>query len=153
MQDKKIYTYEIGGTKYQQKKLVLGQIRQMADLCVGLNLPTDSDITSWILALKDKLPAALTIVLTPEGILIKDKDLASLSKEIEFSIEPEQVIEVVKDFFDCNQAASLLNEITAAIKQITERINLGTPTGSTSSSVSSAEETSLKEKVFSGDTA
>lgn len=153
MTEKKEYTYQIGDKKYIQRKLVLGQIRQLTSLLDGTVISGDkSDVAHWIRILDDKIHLALAVVLTEEGASLMDKDIYKSAKKIEFSIEPEQVTEVIEDFFVCNPIASLLQRLEGTISRISKVIIRGNGTGSESSASSLAEETSSKETESSGST-
>lgn len=148
-----MFSYVINGITYIQKPLVLGQIRQITSvikkIAEGGGLPTGGTPFEWIEILGDKLPLALAVVLTPEGGDPRSKDLAALGDELEFNILPDQVIQVVTDFFDCNPIHSLLAKLqglTGSIKKVAQTMK----TGLTSSSASSQEEISASEKQSSG---
>lgn len=156
MQEK--FTYEIGGKKYTQRALVLGQTRQLKNVIEGIVIPKGikgMGETELMLAIVgvvgDKLPDALAVVLTPEGVELKDKDLKALAREIEFAIPPDQAFQVIEDFFDCNPIASLLERLSGAIGKIAEKIP-AMGSGSKILSASSPAEISREETVFSGDT-
>jgi len=140
------YKYEIGGKIYFQKPLVLGQVRQLMNLLQGVAIPRESNAAELIIVLGDRLPAAVAIVLHPEGIKLKDKALDALTREIEFEISPEDTIKVVEDFFGCNPISLVLEKVNKAIGQMKER------TGLPNLPVSSAKETLQKETTSSGDT-
>jgi hypothetical protein len=142
----KTFEYDIGGKKYIQRPLVLGQIRQLMRAIEGVRIPQDIDTIGLISALGDKLPIAIAIVLTDETPL-KDKNIDSLASQIEFEISPETTMQVVEDFFACNPIASLLERISGMANKISETIKV---TGLEISSASSAEETLQKETQSCG---
>ncbi len=147
-EEKSVFEYTIGGKKYVQKKLVLGQIRQLTNLLDGIAIPENSDTTAWVLALGSKISEALAIVLTEENASLADKDLAQNTKEIEFNIEPELVVEVVEDFFGCNPIASILGKLTGMIGNVVETTEK--MTGLKDSASSSPGETLPDEEKSSG---
>lgn len=115
--------YDIGGKNYSQKPLVLGQLRQLLEILKGVALPANMDTLALVNAMSDRLPAALAVVLIPEGTSsLRDKDLDALAAEIEFAISPEQTLEVVEDFFDCNPLPSLLNKLGMAAGKIQQQL-------------------------------
>jgi hypothetical protein len=115
--------YEIGGKNYIQKPLVLGQIRQLLEVLKGVTIPANSDTLALVNAMSDRLPAALAVVLIPEGLSsLRDKDLDALALEIAFAITPEQTLGVVEDFFDCNPLPSLLNRLGMAAGKIKQQM-------------------------------
>lgn len=123
MAEQKEFRYEIGGRVFYQRPLVLGQLRQLLDKVLkDLLIPDSQDLAPdvLILALGDKLPLGLAIVLSEEGKSLKDKDIEELAKDLEFSITAEQAMEVVVNFFDCTPITSLLNMFTERMSTLTE---------------------------------
>lgn len=134
-----MFEYEIGGKKYIQKPLVLGQIRQMMNIMQGVVIPDDADTLRIIAALGDKLSKAIAITITPEGVAVKDKDINSLAAEIEFELSTETTVQVIEDFFSCNPIASLLERLGGIAEKITSQMD---KTGLKKSASSFQEETS-----------
>lgn len=143
-------TYQIDGTTYTQRPLVLGQLRQLRQVLTGFVVPSNLTPADIIASLEDKLPQALAILLTPEGAKIKDKDLDALASELENSLELETAIEVIEDFFTCNPVASLANKLAGMAEKMRGMIK--TKTGSSSSSSNLPTETLPGETESSGDT-
>jgi len=137
--------YTIGGKKYVQQPLVLGQVRQILNVISGLTIPRNTDTLELIAVFGTRLSDALAVLLTPEGVNLRDKDLIELAAILEFEIQLEQAAEVIEDFFTCNPIASLSAKIEAAAG----KLNL--PTGSRNLSVSSAQEILPAETLSSGD--
>src|SRR3990172_4372879 len=101
------------------------------NLLQGVAIPRESNAAELIIVLGDRLPAAVAIVLHPEGIKLKDKALDALTREIEFEISPEDTIKVVEDFFGCNPNSLVLEKLNKAVGQMTERTGLkNTPSSS-----------------------
>lgn len=144
--------YEIGGTVYVQRPLVLGQIRQLSDVLSGMTISGDATPASVILAVAERLPMALAVVLTPEGVTLPDKDLKALAEKIEFEISAEQVVEVVEDFFDCNPVASVLQKLAGAMGTVAGRTIPTAGGGSTTLSAPLPEGTLPEEMQSCGDT-
>lgn len=145
------FEYVIDGKKYIQKPLVWGQIKQLKAIIPSIAIPAGVSLDQGlVMALTDHLPLLLAVVLIPEGISAKDKDIDALAEELEFAVNPETVLQVVADFFDCNPIASLAEKLAEIIKPLAARIATGR-IPSTPLSVSSPEETSLSEKPSSGD--
>mgnify|MGYP001160557200 FL=1 len=140
-------TYKIGGITYQQRPLVIGQVKQLLTVLEGLTIPSDIDMMGLVATLGDRLPDALAVILTPDGMSPKDKDLKKLSEELAFSLEIEQAMEVVEDFFVLNPISSLFGRLNQAIEKIQAQFLMS----STTLSASSQEETSQKEMQSSGD--
>jgi hypothetical protein len=143
------FQYMIGGRKYTQAPLVLGQVQQLIALLRDEKTRIPANLAPWSVMelLGDKLSEGIAIVLTEDAKHLKDKDLDALATEIRFSIRPADLFKVVEDFFDCNPIASDIKDIGEAIKRISEKI----PPGSPMPSSPSATETSAKETRSSGD--
>lgn len=143
-------SYEIGGQKYLQKKLVFGQIQQLEEVLRDCTIPALNP-QAIIAGLGNKICSAIAVVLIPEGVSLKDKtrDIEALAEELRFTIEAEQIMEIVNDFFICNPIASLLEMLAGVLQAIYQRVQM--ETGLTLSSVFSPEETSASETASSGD--
>lgn len=139
--------YEIGGTVYVQRPLVLGQIKQILEATDGMTFHAGLTPLAIIDALADRLPLALAVVLTPEGQPVKGKNLPSLADELENTIELATAIQVVEDFFTCNPTAAVFEKLAGMVK----RIRASMATGSGNSSVPSPTETSPSGTQSSGD--
>ncbi len=139
MQD---YKYEIGGKIYFQKPLVLGQIRYLINLLRDIEIPKNIESVNLISILGNKLPQALGIILIPEN------ESPKVLADIEFEISPEQSIEVIENFFDCNPTAFLLEKLGGSINKITEKLTL---TGLKKSASTSQMEILPKETESYGD--
>jgi hypothetical protein len=142
-----VKSYLIGETKYTQQELVYGQIRQLQEVLEGLRLPNTFDRSQLLTALGERISLALAVVLIPEGGSAKGKDLPALADQIEWDILPEQIFEVVDDFFTCNPIAVILKRLKGVIGTISEKVL----TGLKQPSVSSPAETSPEETPSSGD--
>lgn len=144
-----MFTYEIGGKKYFQKPLVMGQVQQLIRLIKDEKTRIPASLTPWsvIEYLGDKLSEGVAIVLREDGKHLKDKDLTELTKEIQFSIDLETTFKVIEDFFDCNPIVSTIERIGESIKRISEKIQIGSPRPLSLS----AAETSPEETKSSGD--
>ncbi len=137
--------YIIGGKKYIQRKLVLGQVQQLLRLIDGVEIKSP-DTLGIIAALGDKIHKALAIVLIPEGVNVKDKNIDEIAEELAFSIEPELAMKVVEDFFVCTPIVSLFQGLNSIFMKIAKQME----TQLSNSSASSHKETSQKEKQSSG---
>ena len=89
--------YQIGGKTYIQRKLVLGQVRQLIEHLDGISFPADLnfDFSGLIAVLGGKLPIALAICLTEEGKSPRDKDIIATAGDLEFSIDAEITMEAI----------------------------------------------------------
>lgn len=139
--------YTINGCNYQQKPLVLGQIAQLVPLLQGIRF-TSFEAMAVVVALADKLPEVLAIVLRRENEPLKDKNLADYGADMA-EADFATAMQVVVDFFTCNPLPSLLEQVSGVISTILETM---TTTGSTRQFASFPEETSREETPSSGDT-
>jgi hypothetical protein len=144
-----IKEYAIGDKAWQQRPLVLGQVKQLLDVLKGLEIPEGVGPTEIIGILGDRLPLALAIVLTEKGKSPRGKDLSAAAGELEFSITPEQILEVIADFFSCNPLSSVLERLAGLMDDL-GRTMATTKIGSPKSASSSAPETSPGATESSG---
>ncbi len=144
------FTYTIGGKKYVQRPLVLGQVNQLMQLLKGMVIPERLDIMLLISLMGDRLSKALAIILIEDGCTsLKDRDLDVLAAEISFNVETETAIKVVEDFFDCNPIVSLLERLSGMTEKIRKVVD-EKKISSAASSSSLPEATSQKETPSSG---
>lgn len=152
-------TYQIGEKKYSQKKLVLGQIRQLlclmkeAGLLQGnevsiLTQISTKDLVDFLTDRGEMLSRWIAIVLKEDGVPLGKKDLDIMTSEIDFSIEPDQAMEVIRDFFEFLDLKSLSVKVSDTMKEIEQ--GMMEQIGSKKPASSSQEETSLSETTFSG---
>jgi hypothetical protein len=109
-----VKSYEIGGKTYEQRELVLGQWRQLSALLSDLKMPAvGSRLQTMIAALENagRLERAIAVLLNEPGVQPRDKNLDALAAELEFSITPQQIAEVIDDFFTCNPVSSILSRL------------------------------------------
>jgi hypothetical protein len=142
--------YEIGGRIFYQKPLVLGQVKQLIAVIKGLVLPYDLTVASMVLALGDKTPQALAILMVEDGVLLKNKKTDEIQELLEDNLTIEQTIKVIEDFFDCNPIVS----ISEAMIGLTDKVQktMAQATSLTESVPSLQEETLPNEMTSSGDT-
>jgi len=141
--------YEIGGKVYTQRPLVLGQIGQLVDALRDFTLPARANAVDLAMALDDKLPGLLAIVLGVEGLPMQDKDITAMTEELRYSVPAETAIKMVDDFFVCNPIASLAEKTSGWMEILTAWILA--KYGSTTSSSCSAAETSPDGTQSNGD--
>ena len=126
-------TYQIGEKKYSQKKLVLGQIRQL--LCLmkesgllqgkEILIPTNISAKDLVDFLSDKgemLSKWISIILKEDRIPLSEKNLEAMASEIDFSIEMEQATEIISDFFDFLNLISLSEKLATMMVEIENKI-------------------------------
>jgi hypothetical protein len=98
--------YDIGGKKYIQAKLVLGQLRQFVEVTKDFEWPAQLTIREFSGPIGDKILEVLSILLTEKDMRPQDKNLKETARDLEFAIDPLQAIEVLRDFFELNPAIS-----------------------------------------------
>ncbi|HNU76589.1 MAG TPA: hypothetical protein PKL88_02650 [bacterium] len=124
------YLYKIGEKEYRMKPLVMGQVRQLLSLLKGVEMPESVTVVSLITTLGDKLPEAVAILLIEPDKTLKNKNLKSLTEEIEFELTPTLTMEIIEDFFDCTPIFSILEEMGTRVEKIVTKMK---PIGSTES--------------------
>jgi len=145
-EEKKEFKYTIGDKVYFQRKLVLGQVNQLINLTKGLSFPEETTVMSLVSALGEKVTDAVAIVLIPADVShLKQKSLDKVRYDLESDMYPEQALEVVEDFFDCNQISSLLNRVGEVVKNVSEKMTGNVKTEPNNSVSSSQVETPPKE--------
>jgi len=116
------FKYETAETTYIQRPLVLGQVRQLLEVIGGVQLPSGGGAAVLIAALGDKLDKALAVVLTPEGGVLRDKDIEALAAELAFTLTPETIVQVVDDFFICNPISSIVERVGNMAEKISQAV-------------------------------
>jgi hypothetical protein len=157
----KVFTYEIGDKKYFQRRLIFGQIRQLLTLMSKIDFQVPKKVTDMeqligALIISKIVDGSalefLAIVLTPEGMHPKDKDIKAVMYDLEWSGldlgNLTLIPKVVEDFLSCNPTSSLSAEMRAAGERLAEKVK--PLIGSKKPSASSPEETSPKETKSSG---
>lgn len=140
-------TYTIGARTFEQRPLVLGQLRQLMGIMEGLKLDPQARAVELVSLLGDRLPLALAVVLSEEKTFPGDKNLQTLAREIEFSIDPQTTIQVIQDFFECNPISSWLEKLTEAVVAVSRKV---ASTPSKGFALSSQTETQQRDEKSSG---
>lgn len=126
MPESSVPSYEFGGRKYLQRKLVIGQIQQLTALLNGLTLPKTLDPLVWVGALGDQFCEAAAIVLIPEDAQTPDgmrtKDVTALAAELKWALDAETCLQVAEDFFTCNPASSVFERAERMKGQLVQAI-------------------------------
>ena len=153
-------TYQIGEKKYSQKKLVLGQIRQLLclmkesgllqgkEILIPTNIST-KDLVDFLLDKGEMLSKWISIILKEDRIPLSGKNLEVMASEIDFSLEMEQAMEVIRDFFDFLNLISLSEKLATMMVEIENKIT--DQIGLKKSASSSPEEILPSETPSSGD--
>jgi len=141
--------YRIGEREFEIKPLVLGQVRQIAELFEDTNLVElfSQDIDGFLKTVGKKLPRFLAIVLREKGKPLREKDLEELTTFIEEEVDITTALRMVRDFFRVNDIRSLMEEV---MRTMGEAQDQNTGTGSKNSSSSSQTATSQSGTRSSG---
>lgn len=133
------YIYDIGGQKYRQEELVWGQVEQLLDIIKDLRLSAFTT-PAIVAALGEKISEAVAVVLIPADTTItaKTRDIKGLANELRFVLKPDQIIQVVEDFFACNPIPSLLERVSGAVETIRPKLTTATGLSSQLSACSPA---------------
>lgn len=107
------FAYEIDGTTYIQRPLVLGQLARLTSSLKGVVLYGTTPF-AIVGAVGEQLPDLLACVLVPEGTHPRDVDQRQLVAAL-YDCPPEVAIKVVEDFFACNPLVSLLERLTGIV--------------------------------------
>lgn len=113
--------YEINGKTYSQAPIVPGQLKQIYGLSAALQGVDWTDMTnaaSLVAILGDRLPGFAAVVLKPEGVRLKDKDVDALTEEFEETLPLDTALEIVADFFTFNPIPSLVERLRGLIAMI-----------------------------------
>lgn len=144
------FEYDIGGKKFTQRKLVLGQVRQLIRLLPEIVIRAGATPLSILVGLDEKTSQALAIVLREEGSELKDKNVEALAAFLDENCDLDVAGRVIDDFFVLNPLSSLqarLEKMTQGLAGFTKKKE-----GSTGCSSSWPEATSRSETPSSGDT-
>lgn len=144
--------YEIGGKKYRQEKITPGQAEQLWDLFKGLDpasFPTDLNPGAIYKALGPDLYKSIGIILREDGKeRWWEKDLDAMAETLKWQMSVETGVEIVNDFFVCNQISSLSASLNAFAANLIRSAMGKTPSQPLSSS--SPEEISDAETKSDG---
>lgn len=119
MEEKK---YTVDEKVYIQKPIVLAQYKQLTEILKNIVMPTSVTELNIALALGDSISRAFAIVLTPEGMKLQDKNLDVLEEEISFSFDPNTSLEVIRDFFVCNDISGLVTKISETVEFVMAKV-------------------------------
>jgi len=146
--------YDIGDQTFIQRTLVLGQVEQLLGVLQDMPLPAEATGANLVLAMAGRLPAALSVILTPASAsdALEEKDLEAVSAHLARHCDLTTAIEVVEDFFDITPVSWVAGRIEALATKLNGQKPKpeapstveGAPTGtpSSNSGSSSAPETS-----------
>lgn len=144
--------YEINGVWYTQTPIVLGQMVQLSKIFATLEGDIE-DLKGLIAVAGDKLPELMAVVLTPEGVKKKDKNISVLTEEMANHADLDIVESVVTDFFTCNpnipQILEKIETATGIIGKIAGQLMLKFLSSSYASSL--AEATLPSETTLNGE--
>ena len=141
--------YNIGGSMYTQHEMKLYQMIQLSH-CLPLDqmklgeikIETPKDLVDL---LGDAVSKALAIILCPAGVDLRKKNISKVQLHLEDHLNASILIEVLEDFFVCNQVSSVAEKVTAIVILVMKLWQQPSPTPSKSGSASSPTETSQNE--------
>lgn len=120
-------SYEIGEKKYVQRAVVMGQFDMLLPILTGIPLREGIDVMEIVAALQGKIPDAMAIVLVEPNLSIQDamepENFAARVKHLTWNMDPEKVVEVVTDFFECNPISSISSKIKARMGSLQEKLS------------------------------
>lgn len=143
--------YTINGKTYTQRMLVLGQIKQLTEALAGVNIPAGAGVGQVAGLIGDHLARCAAVVLQPEGVAHRDKDLAAMEAEFAEHLDIVTADQVIDDFFALTPAATIA-KLLGRLRGMFVVAQVG-GAGSMIPSSSSAAATSPSETPSSGDTA
>lgn len=116
--------YDLGGKKYIQRPIMFGQLRELIPLLEGSKFEDDLNPLELVRVLGNRIHKALAVVLVEEGMELREAldNIHDRARDIECRITPEQVVEVIEDFFACNRASSVIGRLREAIAKIRAQI-------------------------------
>jgi hypothetical protein len=119
--------YEICGKTYVQRPVVLGQFNLLLPVLKGLEISGGSAV-EVAFSLGEGLHKALAVVLIEEGQTVRDacrpECLLEREADIQWAIDPEVVVEVIEDFFECNPISSISEKIGNAMSKLNSRLSV-----------------------------
>jgi len=138
--------YTLGGQKYIQKPLVLGQYKQLLEVLGGVKL--GGSAVEIMATLGDKVPLAAAIVMQPVkpwplSLLYtpQRKNIKRLAVKLSNILDVDTALEVMADFFDCNPVQQAMERLAGVVQAQQEPEQ----DGSKPQSSTSPEETLPKE--------
>lgn len=144
--------YEIGGKTYIQRPIVLGQFAELAPMLSGLTISTQ-DSAKLIADLGSNLPRVMAVVLVEEGKSLpeafRSEAIQARANHLAWNVQPEQVIEVVEDFFECTPVSSISTRLGAMMQKL--KADTGKDSTSSLSSTHLQEELSSTGPLPSGE--
>lgn len=143
--------YTINDKTYVQRTLVLGQIKQLTEALQGVAIPAGAGVGQVAGLIGDHLPRCAAVILQPEGVAHRDKDLAALEAEFAEHLDIVTADKVIDDFFALTPAETIAR-LMGRLRGMFVMARVG-GAGSTTPSSSSAAATSPGETPSSGDSA
>lgn len=143
-------TYTINEKTYTQRTLVLGQIKQLTEALQGVNIPAGAGVGQVAGLIGDNLARCAAVILQPEGVAHKDKELEALEIEFAEHLDIVTADKVIDDFFVLTPAA-IIARLLGRLRGMFVMTRIGA-TGSTTPSSSLPEATSPGETPSSGAT-
>jgi hypothetical protein len=102
--------YEIGGKIFIQRPLLVGQLVPLVTRTDGVII-NSLDAKSVVSTLGDKLNSVLAVIMIPEGVDVKSRDLDEIERHLDNYLEVSTATEIVGFFFDSTPPSLLLSLI------------------------------------------
>lgn len=142
--------YTINDKPYIQRTLVLGQIKQLTEALAGVNIPAGAGVAQVAGLIGEHLPRCAAVILQPEGVTHRDKDLTAMEAEFAEHLDIVTADQVIDDFFALTPAATIAR-LLGRLRGMFVVAQVG-GAGSTRPSSSSAAAISPSATPSSGDT-
>lgn len=118
-EEKEVFEYTIGDSVYTQKKMTLGQVKQLNRLFGTVELPSNFTAITMFTSFSGKLSEFMGIVLCKKGSMLKDKVYQDLVDKLDEDADLDVGFEVVQDFFVCNPIATYFDQMMTAFQSLT----------------------------------
>ena len=108
--------YTIGEKVYFQRPLLVGQIVPLLDALQGIVFESLGAM-DIIRQLGPKLNEVLAVILIPEGVNIKNRDISEIEDHLENNLDVITALQIVSDFFAFSPPSLMLKEVSRLIDQ------------------------------------
>jgi hypothetical protein len=115
------YEYNLEGTVYIQKPLVLVQVEQIGKALSELPLDLFGNIsredlkgealmgTLKKLFVDGVLVTAMSAVLIPKGVSLRNRNLVDVEEHIRYGCDLKTGVKIITDFFECNAPSEIIS--------------------------------------------
>ena len=117
-EEKEVFEYTIGSTIYTQKKMTLGQVKQLNKLFGTIEIPSNFTAVTMFTSFSGKLSEFMGIVLCKKDTALKDKVYQDVVDRLDDDADLDIGFKVVQDFFDCNPIATYFDQMMTAFQSL-----------------------------------